>query len=88
MIREARTIYERYKNRGKLAQRAALILNEKGKRTQFKNRPFTATNLYPYISGDFEDPEVDLAIIEAAKQYEAELTVKRGLVSAAAAGFI
>jgi len=72
MDKHAKEVYERYKHKGNLIDRAIRILDAKGvKNNRGKSFSYHSVQNYVY-SPKHEDVRLDRAIIEAAIEYEEE----------------
>lgn len=72
MNRKAKEVYERYRHRGNLIERAVRILDARGEKNN-RGKAYSIKSLWGYIySPDKTVAKFDQAIIEAAIEYEEE----------------
>lgn len=69
MLKETRELYERLGKRAKLPITALKILHEAGLKTPYKGVDYTIGNIYAVLRDQYQDQQVEAALIAAAKKY-------------------
>jgi hypothetical protein len=71
-MKNTNKLYERLKNKGNIAFRACKILNESGKKNKL-GRDYNIRYVYNLAKKPGVDSQVDIAIVEACRQYLDEI---------------
>lgn len=71
-MKNTNPLYDRFKNKGKIAERTLNILNSSGKKNKL-GRPYSLRYIYLLATRYGTDKQVDLAIMQACEDYMNEL---------------